>query len=129
MTPTLRAHFGGEVRLHVELDRLDGELYRRRIVLTTSDAENVIESGVVRIHLQYVPQAARATILDRKTPLGDVLARHGVLTRVEPMWYLRFPRGVDVVQCFRTDADLFGRLAMIHCNGEDAVELLEVVAV
>ncbi len=129
MTPRLRAHHGQPLRLEVRADRLDGEHYSRKIKLLVGDSGEVAEFGIMRIDLGCVPEGARAAILDRQTPLGDILVAHKVLTKVEPWAFLRFAAPCPVVGCLRRD-DLraaCGRLATIHCNGQEAVELLEVV--
>jgi len=131
MTATLRQAHKRPIALEVLADRARGAFYSRRILLTTTDPRWVIEHGVVRINLGFVPEEVRAAILEKATPLGDVLARHRVLTRVEPKGFFRFPSGGPIVECFERGSavEAFGRVATIHCNGDEAVELLEVVAV
>lgn len=131
MTATLRSHYGSAIQLAVSTDFTKGDVYKRRIVLTTPSPRRVVELGVVRIDLRFVPAPIKAAILDKRTPLGDVLAAHGVLTRVETTAFLKFRAGGMVVECFERgpSVEAYGRLATIHCNGDEAIELLEVVAV
>ncbi len=129
MTPRLREHHGRELRLDVRADRLDGDHYTRKIKLIVTGGEEIAEFGIMRIDLRFVPASARAAILERRIPLGDVLVTHGVLTRVEPWAYLRMPAPSPIMACLgrAESAAAYGRLATIHCNGNEAVELLEVV--
>ena len=128
MTATLGRHYAEPVALTVLDHRHSGDDYRRKIILTVGDGRTV-EVGVVRLNLKYVSQDVRAAIVERRTPLGDILGKHGVLTRVEAKWFLRFPPTTPVVECFtpRPTGDVYGRLGLIYCDGEPAVELLEIV--
>lgn len=128
MTATLNAHYGESVELRVLDVRREADTYQRMILLTVGGGEKVVEFGIVRLYLSALPQAAQNEVMLESRPLGEILARHGVLTQVEPRWYLRFPATSPVVDYFAPDAsDAFGRLGIIHCNGQPAVELLEVV--
>lgn len=128
MTATLRQHYGEPVALTVLDHRHSGDDYRRKIILTVGDGRTAAV-GVVRLNLKYVAQDIRTAIVERRTPLGDILGKHRVLTRVEPKWFLRFPATTPVVECFspRPAGDVYGRLGLIYCDGEPAVELLEIV--
>ena len=129
MTPRLRSHYGQALRLDVRAERLDGDQYTRKIKLLLGDSREVAEFGIMRIDLRCVPTEARSAILEKGTPLGDILARHNVLTKVEPWAYVGFVAPCPILKCLRRDAlpAAYGRLATIRCNGEAAVELLEVV--
>ncbi len=130
MTPTLRNFCGGELELRVDGQRRVGDWYSRKIALFRRDTGEVVESGIMRIDLRCVNPAVREAILAQETPLGDILMRHGVLTRVEPKWFLHVPTDSPVMRSFGRAAktDGYGRIATIHCDGQEAVELLEVVA-
>lgn len=129
MTTTLRSHHGQPVELRVLADRLDGDVYRRKIVLTLAGTQRIVEFGIVRIDLTFAPPAVREGILERRTPLGDVLIGNGVMRRIVPHWYLRFPSPCALLEeaGISADADSFGRVGTIYCNHEPAIELLEIV--
>src|SRR5688572_31102424 len=91
MTKVLEAQYGRPVDLDVVEHKLDGDLYTRKILLRPAGTHVVVEFGIVRLNLRFVPKGVREEILDRKTPLGAILIRHKVLRRVEPKWYLKFP--------------------------------------
>lgn len=123
MTVTVEAYHGGLVDVRVLESRLDGELYSRRILLELQSSGKVVQYGLVRLDLSRVVPEVRARILEQKTPLGRVLIEHDVLRRVEPTAYLRFTSTP-----WFGEVATYGRLAIIHFDGEPAVEVLEVVA-
>jgi chorismate-pyruvate lyase len=129
MTTRLGAYHGEPVALEVLEDGLAGDTYRRKILLTVGGA-HVVEVGVVRIHLNFTAEDVRKEILSKKTPLGDILIRHNVLRRIEPKWYFRFDGPAALASAFDRELDgpIYGRVGVIHCDGEPAIELLEVVA-
>lgn len=131
MTATLRSFYGSAIQLEVVADRAAADEYKRRILLSIGGPRRIVELGVVRIDLRFIPAAAKPVIMTKATPLGDVLANHNVLTRVEPTAFLKFRSGGRIVECFERGpgVEAYGRLATIHCNGDEAIELLEVVAV
>lgn len=128
MTATLNAHHGQSVSLEVLSFVCEGNSYRRKIALHIDDGR-IVEFGLVRLRLDLLPDAARGDIEARVLPLGEIFLRYGVMTRVAPQWFLRFAPGNEVVRCLGNDvrAEAYGRLGLIHCNGQPAVELLEVV--
>jgi hypothetical protein len=135
MTAVLQAHFGGPVQLHVHGERLTGAAYKRHISLTLVDRPEILEYGVVRVHLAFLSDAVQEEILARAAPLGRILIEHDVMRRVEPLHYVRLPAGGAVMQQFAMahypvtipDHDIYGRLAVIFCNDQPAIELLETV--
>lgn len=131
MTLRLEQHFGAALRLRVLADRVEGGVYRRRIVLTPQGNDRVVELGVVRIRLDHLPDAARNEVLAKTAPLGDILTRHGVMTKVRPQAYYRFDATDPALAPISADgrAELFGRVATIDCDGRPAIELLEIIAV
>ena len=62
--------------------------------------------------------------------LGRILIDHNVLRRIEPTDYLRVTPGPEMMQWFdlKTPEPAYGRLAIIHCDGKPAIELVEIVA-
>jgi chorismate-pyruvate lyase len=127
MTEVLEAHHAGRARLTVLEDRLDNDVYWRKILLEIHG--KLVEYGMVRIFLQYVPKHAAEEILARKIPLGRVLINHDVLRRVEPRWYVHV--AAEELKKFFGIApptlSAFGRISIIHCNGQPAIELFEAV--
>lgn len=131
MTPTLREYYGGELQLTPLTCHHEADSYARKILLTLQNGndERVVEFGIVHIDLSRVGARVREQIVSQKTPLGDILRQAGVMTRVDPKWFVRFPSSTPIAKFFTTDtAAVYGRLAMIYVNGEPAIELLEVIS-
>lgn len=130
MTVTVEAHHGSLVDVKVLEQKRDGDSYARKILLSLQSTGRVVQFGLVRIWLPYCSQAVRDEILSEKTPLGRILINHNVLRRIEPTEFLRVTPGPDMMQWFGlTEPKItYGRLALIHCDGKPAVELLEIVA-
>jgi hypothetical protein len=84
----------------------------------------------VRIHLPFCSDAVREAILAEQTPLGRILIEHDVLRRIEPTAYFRVRPGSYLRGWFgRPDPfSTYGRLGIIHCDGQPAIQLLEVLA-
>jgi hypothetical protein len=128
MTVTVEAHHGSLVDVRVLEKKRDGDSYARKILLALKSDGKIVQFGLVRIWLNYCSPAVRAEILAEKTPLGRILINHNVLRRIEPTEYLRVTPGPEMVHWFGSSAPTYGRLALIHCDGQPAVELLEIVA-
>jgi chorismate-pyruvate lyase len=130
MTVTVEAFHGSLVNVH-PLNRLHaGNTYARRIILTTQKSGQVVLYGIVRLDLSFCSPAVKDEILGGQTPLGRILIQHDVLRRIEPTAYLRILPGPGLMEVFRMQQpkSTFGRTAIIHCNGQPAIELLEIVA-
>jgi len=83
----------------------------------------------MRVNFALLPAAVRKEIIDGRRPLGGILSSHDVLRWIEPLWFVHFAADDGIMDFFDLDAaaPIYGRLAMIYCNGEPAVELLETV--
>ena len=129
MTRTLNAHYGVPVDVHVMERHRDGDLYSRKIFLTARESKVVVEYGLVRLDFRYMPANVRDTILQEHAPLGSILINNNILRRIQPRWYLKFSVASTILQWFNHSGgeDLFGRLGTIYCNGEPAIELVEIV--
>lgn len=130
MTVTVESHHACPVDVRV-LDHLtQGDAYSRKILLTRQSDHRVVMFGIVRLHRQYLTPEVRAEIEQRKTPLGRVLIEHNVLRRVELGRLWSVVPGRELSGYFQLDSAkvTFGRTAMIHCDEEPAIELVEIVA-
>jgi hypothetical protein len=130
MTVTVEAHHGSLVDVRVLDRRATPEYYTRKILLALKTTGKVVQFGIVRFWFGYCGPEVRAEILSERTPLGRVLIEHDILRRIEPTAFLRVVPGPAMMDWFGLDGPrpTFGRLALIHCNGHPAVELLEIVA-
>ena len=89
MTSTLTRYYGEPMKLRV-LQRQQGpQWYRRHIVLETESSRRPVEYGAMRIVLALLSDAARLEVLAARSPLGAVLARHGLAYRHCPGGFFR----------------------------------------
>jgi hypothetical protein len=130
MTVTVEAFHGDRVDVRVMARRRQGNVYARKILLALQGSGRIVQFGIVRVDFGFLAPAVRDAIAAEGTPFGRVLIEHGVLRRIEPTAYLRIEPGPAQLAWFGLDRPrpLYGRLALIHCDGRPAVELLEVVA-
>ncbi len=130
MTVTLEQYFSEPVKLEVLRANDQQDEYWRKIVLRRESDGRIVLFGLVRLDLTQLPSEAVREIRQQVTPLGHILIRHNVLREVERLRLWRIHPGLELQRLFgSTNADpLYGRTAIIHCNGDPAIELLEIVA-
>src|SRR5262245_22199459 len=129
MTLTVEAHHGDLVDVKVLEYRVAGDSYARKILLTLQRTGRVVMFGLMRVNFAYCDDEVRREIVAGQTPLGRVLIQHDVLRRIEPTAFLRVVPGPPMMEWFDLDRPrpTYGRLALIHCDEQPAVELLEIV--
>jgi chorismate-pyruvate lyase len=130
MTVTVEEHHHSKVNVVVLDKQHNGDIYARKILLALDRDGKTVQFGLVRINLAYCTADVRARIIAQQTPLGRILIEHNVLRRIEPTAFLRVTPGPEMMQWFGIDTPevTYGRLALIHCDGKPAIELLEIVA-
>jgi hypothetical protein len=127
MTETLARHYVGRPGLVVNDCRVDGRDYSRRIALTF--AGKVIQHALMHVDLSLLPSAVADAIREQKLPLGEVLIRHRVATRVRPCGFVELEPGCPLLRWLGEPASgkLYGRFAEIDCDGSPAIEVLEIL--
>jgi hypothetical protein len=130
MTVTLEAHHGDLVDVKVLEYHVAGDAYARKIILALQKTGRIVMFGLMRVLFQYCSPEVRQEIVAGQTPLGRVLIQHNVLRRIEPTAYVRVIPGPTMMEWFglASPRPTYGRLALIHCDENPAVELLEIVA-
>jgi chorismate-pyruvate lyase len=130
MTVTVEEFYGGPVNVRVLARRRYGNSYARKILLEVAATGHVVQFGIVRIRLDQCAEPVRDEILSETTPLGRILIEHDVLRRIEPTAYLQMRTDPELTTHFglKTPSDAWGRLALIYCDGQPAIELLEILA-
>jgi hypothetical protein len=130
MTVTVEKYHGGLVDVRVLARHRGDSFYARKILLALHDGGRVVQFGIVRVNLALCSPAVRADILSEAKPFGRILIEHDVMRRIEPTAFLRVVPGPAMMGWFGLDRPrpTYGRLALIHCDGRPAVELLEIVA-
>lgn len=130
MTVTVEEFHGSAVEVQVLEVNRDASHYSRKITLSRQSDDAVVQFGLVRLDVSVLQPEVRMEIESERTPLGRVLIKHRVLRDVELHGLYRVQCGADLAQIFgvSTGTETYGRTAMIYCNGEPAVELLEIMA-
>ena len=129
MTVTVESHHADSVDVEVLRSDVVDEHYRREILLKTHVSQRVVQYGIVRIFTKYLSDKPRDEILRQRKPLGRVLIEHNVLREIELFDLLRVECGPVLSKYFGVEPGTitYGRTALIHCDHEPAIELLEVV--
>jgi chorismate-pyruvate lyase len=130
MTVTVESFHGCRVNVRVLETNVSPTHYSRKILLTRQSDGVVVQFGVVRLNLRYLSEPVRREIKSQAKPLGRILIEHNVLRQVELVGLWKVACGADLQEYFQLSrrAVTYGRTALIHCNGEPAVELLEIVS-
>jgi chorismate-pyruvate lyase len=130
MTVTVEAHYGDRVDVEVLRSEIVGESYRREILLRTHRDRCVVQYGIVRLNLRFLSELPRAEILKQQKPLGRVLIEHNVLREIELFDLIRVECGQVLSNLFGVSPGTvtYGRTALLYCDEEPAIELLEIVA-
>lgn len=134
MTVTVESHYGDKVDVVVHRDRrhsdLHGDWYVREITLKTKSTERVVQYGIVRLNINALAPDVWQQIQSRQTPLGRVLIEHNVLREVQlcELWEIVAGPALANFLDAKVGDTVYGRTALIYCDGEPAIELLEVVA-
>jgi len=129
MTVTVESHHGDTVDVEVLRSNVFGAHYRREILLRTQKTDVVVQYGIVRLNTKFLADKPRNEILAQRIPLGRVLIENNVLRKVELFDLLRVECGPVLADFFGVPVGTvtYGRTALIHCDNEPAIELLEVV--
>jgi chorismate-pyruvate lyase len=129
MTVTVEAFHQCPVDVRVLQKSITPRHYSRKILLTRQSDGQVVLFGIVRLDKSAIPAAARAEIESERAPLGRILIEHNVLREVQLVSVWEILPSKDLQRHFGMTHPqaVYGRTAMIYCNGEPAVELLEIV--
>lgn len=129
MTVTVESFHRSRVDVQVLETNITPTHYARKILLTRQSDGGVVQFGVVRLNMGYLSEPVQREIRSQQKPLGRILIEHHVLRQVELVGLWRVTCGPDLQKYFGLNGPTatYGRTALIHCNGEPAVELLEIV--
>jgi chorismate-pyruvate lyase len=130
MTVTVEEYYQDTVDVRVLRAQFKQRDYCREILLSTHRDAKVVQYGIVRLHLDLIPEPARSEILAESKPLGRVLIERQILREVELFDLFRIACGPTLSELLEVPQGTltYGRTALIHCNQEPAIELLEIVA-
>ncbi|MEZ6088816.1 MAG: hypothetical protein R3C05_12485 [Pirellulaceae bacterium] len=129
MTVTVENYHQSLVDVHVFRTRLDDNLYAREITLSRASDDRVVQYGIVRLNREFLKPHVWQEIVGEKIPLGRVLIQHDVLREVvlEKLWRVECAEALARFLNVESETVVYGRTAMIFCDNEPAIELLEIV--
>lgn len=125
MTMAMESYHQCKIRVQVLQRQQSPEWYARQILLLPVGSDRVVQGGIVRIHLHMLEPEVQQAILREDTPLGYVLIHHEVLRHIEVTNYVRFEH--LHWQGFKNNTPAYGRLGILYCDLQPAIELFEVV--
>jgi chorismate-pyruvate lyase len=129
MTVTVEEFHHSPVNVQVLSKTVSLPHYARKILLSSQQDGRVVQFGIVRLNFAYLSAEVQSEIQQEGTPLGRVLIKHNVLRRVHLSRLWEVTPGPDLQQCFGLSGPqkTYGRTAIVECNQEPAVEVLEIV--
>lgn len=130
MTVTVEQRHGCPVSVEVLDSQESPTHYVRKILLRRTTDNRVVQYGIVRLKLDAIEAEPRAEILAKQIPLGRVLIQHNVMRHVQllDVWNVRCGDALSKYFEVAHGHQTYGRTALIYCNDEPAIELLEIVA-
>ncbi len=131
MTVALEECHDSPVDLRV-LEVHDGpRFYSRKLALSRRSDGRIVLFGLMRLNPKLLPAAAMAEIRAQSEPLGHILIKHNVLREVQRLHLWQVCPGAEPRDLFKLkdDQPIYGRTALIRCNTQPAIELLEIVSV
>jgi hypothetical protein len=129
MTVTVEQFHNSPVDVHVLDTLVTPTHYARKITLSRQRDGCVVQFGIMRVNLRLLPPEVRREIEAQQTPLGRILIEHDVMRKIHLMSLWEVLPGEDLCRIFGLSSPqvTYGRAAVIDCNGEPAIELLEIV--
>ena len=129
MTVTVEQFHGCPVDVRVLDKHVTQTHYARKIMLVRQTDQVVVQFGIMRFNLDCVGPEVRAEILAEDLPLGRILIQHDVHREIHLLSLWKVQPAAELAEYLGIDkkAVTYGRTAIIDCNGEPGVELLEIV--
>ncbi|MDG2224117.1 MAG: hypothetical protein P8L85_22235 [Rubripirellula sp.] len=129
MTVAVESHFGQNVDVHVHRCKRQGDWYSREITLITQQSQRTIQYGIVRLDTTKLDAEVWRKIESQQVPLGRALIEHDVLREVQmcELWKVTAGPCLAEMMHLQLNDELYGRTALIYCDGVPAIELLEIV--
>ena len=129
MTVTVESFHDSLVDVRVLDEKKTDAIYARKILLTRQSDGAVVQFGVVRLHRNLLPAAARDAIEAKQVPLGRILIEQGLLRHVQLLDLWQCDTNGELQQLLELEQPktVYGRTAIIHVDGQPVIELLEIV--
>lgn len=129
MTVTLEAFYGCPVQLQLLHRSVSDTHYMRNTLLRRASDGMLVQFGIARLCFAFLPDRVREEIEAARTPMGRVLISHNVLRQVKltGLWRLGPRDCLSEIFGLDTPQPTYARTALIYCEGDPAVEVLEVM--
>ena len=131
MTPTLASFYGQTLRLRVLSRERQDDSYKREVILWLAEDARPVEYGVIRIHLDRLPPAARRLVLQEQRPLGDILHGEAIphLSWPQAFFRLKSDAHAGAALGLRHPGFLYGRRnVLLDGSRRLLAEVIEVLA-
>jgi chorismate-pyruvate lyase len=130
MTETVESFHGSPVDVRVLATNRVGSRYAREILLVRRRDGAIVQYGIMRVNFDFLSEEVQREILLENCPLGRILIEHNVHRRVQLCRLFRVQCGPRLARGFELagPAATYGRTARIECDGQGAIELVEIVA-
>lgn len=130
MTPTLENAYGRNIQLHVLQRSVVDQVLSREVVLAPEGTEKPAAFGVIKIHLEDLPEPVRQQILDGKRPLGAVLRDEAIEHVSHPDQYIRVVADPLILRALHlsTPCVLYGRRnTLTGAGGRTLAQVVEIL--
>lgn len=130
MTVTVEDFHNEEVEVDVHQCHVREGWYSREITLKGHRSGHVVQYGIVRLDIKSLSDHVWREIESQTTPLGRVLIKNNVLRTVQLCGLWKVQAGPCLATHLRVPigTTIYGRTALIYCDGEPAIQLLEIVS-
>jgi len=131
MTVTVEKFHSCPVNVEVIQATKNKQSYSREILLRKTTDQTIVQYGIVRLNFAHLSADVIREIEAKETPLGRILINHNVLRQVKLLSLYELVCGPRVKEIcnVQTGQKIYGRTALIYCDDQPAVELLEIVLV
>lgn len=130
MTPTLELAYDRKMTLTVLKYSCTDEIFSREIVLIPEGGESPAVFGAIKIYLDEFPTEAREMVLERKLPLGTILALQGIrhYSKPDAFFEVKSDAFIEKTLGMTGPAKLFGRRNMLgNGTGRKLAQVLEIL--
>lgn len=130
MTPRLREGHSSEIDLDVHAKARIGDYLVRASVLNRRSDGRPVEFGAIGIHLDLLPEEARALVIEGRVPFGAILEQHAVPHSSHPRGFFRISVDARLAELLGATSGqiLFGRCNELrHGSGRVLADVVEVL--
>jgi chorismate-pyruvate lyase len=130
MTVTVEAFHKEPVNVSVHRHNQHDNYYSREITLVTRQSKRIVQYGIVRLSMSAFDEPVWQKIESQQIPLGRVLIENNVMRHVQLQQLWEIKAGPCLAEKMHAviGQTFYGRTALIYCDGNPTIELLEIVS-